>query len=141
MTRTPVAHPPAVRQGGHARIRRARLLGLCQLGVGLPLTLRPEQVAAYAAGPRGQAAPDWLVRILGLRSLVQGAATIARPTTGVLAVGALVDATHAASMAPVILLGSRHRRAASLSAVAAVLSAAVAARSADLRHAARGVTS
>lgn len=141
MSRTPVTYPSAVSLDGHARTRRARLLGLCQLGAGLSLTLRPRQVAAYAAGPRGQAAPTWLVRILGVRSLVQGTATIARPTSGVLAVGALVDATHAASMAPVIVLGSCHRRAASLSAVAAVLSAAVAARSADLRPAAEGVPS
>lgn len=134
MTRTPVADTPATSRGVDARFRRARLLGVYQLGVGVPLALCPRQVAVHAAGSHGQAAPAWLVRVLGMRSLIQGVVTISRPTSTVLVVGALVDATHAASMAPLIAVAPRHRRAASLSALAAALSAAVAASFAKPVH-------
>ncbi len=100
----------------------ARLLGLAQLGIGVALTVRPAQIAAAAAGA-GQPAPRWLVRILGVRSLVQGAVTSASPTWPVVAGGVLVDSAHAASMVPLIAASPRYRRAAAISAAVALLGA------------------
>lgn len=128
MTRTGVAQAFASVPGGHPGKPLGRLLGVCQLAVGVALTVRPEQTAASAAGPHGRAVPAWLVRTLGVRSLVQGVVTIVRPHSTVLTVGALVDATHAASMIPVVAFSPPHRRAASVSAVAAAISAVVGAR-------------
>lgn len=108
-----------------------RLLGAAQLVVGLRLGLRPQQVAVRAAGSRGTPAPAWLVRVLGLRSLAQGAITLAAPTRTVLVAGAIVDAAHAASMVPLIAGSRRHRRAAAISALVAVLSCGAGAAAAD----------
>ena len=105
--------------------------------VGCLLFLRPEQVARSAAGPRGRPVPGRLVRVLGLRSLVQGALIATAPTTAVLAGGAIVDATHAVSMTPFIALCGRYRRAAALSALVATVSAAVGALAAAPRRTSR----
>lgn len=105
------------------RLRPGRLLGIIQLGLGVLLTMRPEQVAASVAGPGGQPAPRWLILVLGVRSLLQGVVLTATPTPTVLVVGALVDATHAASMTPVIADSPRYRRAATISALTAAMSA------------------
>jgi hypothetical protein len=102
-----------------------RLLGVAQLAVGCLLCLRPEQVAASAAGPRGRPVSGRLVRVLGLRSLVQGAVITASPSAAALAGGAIVDATHAATMTPFIALCARYRRAAAVSATVAGVAAAV----------------
>ncbi len=62
-----------------------------------------------------------VLRILGVRQLVQAAVTGARPTPAVLAVGAGVDATHAVSMVAFGLGARRWRRAALVSAAVAAL--------------------
>lgn len=100
-----------------------RLLGVAELGFGCWLSLRPQQAAAWAAGPTGRPAAGWLVRVLGCRSLVQGAVSTARPSRTVLLSGELVDALHATSMLAVIICWSRYRRTATLSAIAAAASA------------------
>ena len=107
-----------------AGARSARLLGLGQVALGVALTFRSKQIAASAAGAKADPAPGWLVRVLGLRSLVQGAVTAASPSPVVLQYGALVDATHAASMLPVVAVSTRYRRAAAISALTATISAA-----------------
>jgi len=115
-----------------------RALGGVQLIVGLALLLQPRRVAAAVAGGHRRPVAGWLVRVLGARSVAQGAVLIARPTADLAMAGAAVDATHALSMIPFCGSHARHRRAAFASgATAAALSAAgvVAAR-----HAARETT-
>ncbi len=109
-----------------------RVLSAAQLGLGLATLIRPRQVVA-ALTPDGSAMPDRrIVRVLGLRQVVQGAVGLATPTTTVTSWGAAVDASHAASLIPIVLFSSRYRAAASASAglatVAAVIGAAVSAR-------------
>lgn len=67
--------------------------------------------------------PTWIVRVLGARTLVQGAAETVRPTPAVLRVGVAVDVTHAASMLLAAWRWPRYRRAALVSAGAAASSA------------------
>jgi hypothetical protein len=62
--------------------------------------------------------------MLGVRSLLQGAAELRWPTPGLACAGAVVDATHAASMALVAARSRRYRRAALVSGAFATLSAA-----------------
>jgi hypothetical protein len=76
--------------------------------------------------------PRWLVRVLGARSVLQGVVTAVAPQPSVLTAGAVVDATHALSMVPVILASSRYRRVAAVSTAVAVLSAAAGATAAGV---------
>lgn len=94
----------------------ARALGGVQLALGAVLVARP----AIA----GQV-PSWLVRVLGGRGVLQGAVTLAEPGAGTLALGACVDAAHAASMIPVAAVSARYRRPAAVSGgIAAAMAAA-----------------
>jgi len=102
---------------------RPALLGLTQAAVGGLLTARPRPVALAASGPGGTPAPAAIVRVLGLRSLAQGAVTATVATPPVLVGGALVDVAHALSMIPLIVAVPRYRRAAAISAALAVASA------------------
>jgi hypothetical protein len=61
----------------------------------------------------------WLIRLLGARSLVQGAVTVAVPDTPIVAAGAVVDGVHAVSMIAAAAVSESQRRAAALSAVVA----------------------
>ena len=114
---------PVTDDDSSSRRRLGRLLGAAQAVLGWLLITRPEQLAAMSAGPKGKRAPRWLVRVLGLRSLIQGVITAVRPTDTVLAGGALVDATHAVSMLPLIVSSPRYRRAAAISTLTAAASA------------------
>ncbi|PZS27953.1 MAG: hypothetical protein DLM58_18000 [Pseudonocardiales bacterium] len=125
MPNPPTSGRPATATSTVVPRRYSRLFGVAQLGLGVLLALRPEHVAASAAGPSGRPAPRWLVRVLGMRSMLQGAVTAGAPTTVVLLGGALIDATHAASMTPLIAASPRYRRAATISAFTAGISAAV----------------
>lgn len=112
----------------------ARVLGIGQAGLGVLMIVRPQPVASAAAGSNGRPASRWVIRLLGVRSLLQGAVTAAAPNSVILVAGALVDAAHAASMAPLIAGSPRYRRAAAISAVVATISAgagALAARNAS----------
>lgn len=86
------------------------------------LLAAPPAALHMVAGDRG-VPPTWLVRVLGARTLVQGAAEAVRPTPGVLRLGVAVDMTHAASMLFAASRGPRYRRAAWASAGAAASSA------------------
>ena len=73
---------------------------------------------------QGGAVPDpRIVQVLGTRQLAQAALTFVVPTAPVLALGAGIDASHAASMFALAGASRRYRRPALLSA--AVASAAV----------------
>ena len=99
-----------------------RFVGAVHALIGLVLLIAPRRVATLAGGPGG-APPNWVIRLLGVRMAGQAGFELSRPTPEVLAASAGVDGVHAASMLPV-LLSSRYRRAALLSAGVAVASAA-----------------
>ena len=64
-----------------------------------------------------------MVRLLGGRQLVQGAAVLIRPTLLLVIGGVAVDALHATSMVAAAVVWPRYRRAALTSAAAAGSSA------------------
>lgn len=95
----------------------ARALGGAQVGLGALLVARP--------GVVGRTAPSWLVRVLGIRGVVQGTVTVLDPDDTTVALGACVDAAHALSMIPVVAVSARYRRPAALSGgVAAAMAVA-----------------
>lgn len=99
--------------------RARRALGVTQLALGAAALLRPRTVPGFVGGPQ----PDpRIVRVLGARQVVQGAVTLAVPSRDVVCLGSLVDALHAGSLLP--LLGTRYRRAALVSGVLALSTAA-----------------
>ena len=69
-----------------------------------------------------------LARVLGARQVAQGVVLAAAPRTA--PVGGAVDALHAATMLLLSAISRRHRRAALLSAVVAVLLAVASGRAA-----------
>ena len=69
--------------------------------------------------------PTWIMRLLGLRMLVQGILQLTRARRTTFAVCAAVDLTHAATMLVAAQVWPRYRRAALLSAAGAGLSAVV----------------
>ncbi len=105
----------------------SRLLGVVTLVGGSVLAVVPGRLAGALAGPVAPP-PAAVVRLLGLRYVVQGAAQLLAPTRGVLAASAAADGLHGASMVALAVASPTYRRPAALSAVVAVLSAAVATR-------------
>ena len=100
-------------------------------GVAVAQTLGAVVLAAYPhratrviGNDHRVAPPAWIVRVLGVRSFVQGAAELRWPTPALACTGAMVDATHAASMALVAARSHRYRRAALVSGAFATVSAA-----------------
>ena len=69
--------------------------------------------------------PEWVIRALGLRTFLQGVADLSWHSPAARHTGIGVDCAHAASMLAAALAWPAYRRAALLSASAAVLSAAV----------------
>ncbi len=88
----------------------------------------PQPVGRAVGGAPGRAPAGWVVRVLGIRILVQGVILIARPSRAVALASAGIDAVHGLSMLAVAAGGRRYRRAALSSAAAAALSAAASAR-------------
>jgi hypothetical protein len=120
---------PAV-LGRAARRDRRRLvqaLGVAQAASGALLIGRPARVARAVSGSATAHPAPWLVRLLGMRLLGQGLTGALWPHPNVAAVGAAVDATHAASMIATAAVAPRYRRPALTSAACALASAAVAA--------------
>lgn len=93
---------------------------------GCGLFLFPGPVVS-AIGPRDAVDGPMVVaaRFLGVRHLTEAAVLAGRPSHGVLLVGAVVDAIHAASMLGVALLVPTHRRPALASAGSATALAAL----------------
>jgi anti-sigma factor RsiW len=89
------------------------------------LLSRPARIGSALSGTQASAPPPWVVRLLGGRLLVQGAATLAQPGAAAASVSAAVDATHAASMVFVAAVSHRYRRAALINVAVAGASAAV----------------
>ena len=95
----------------------AAVLGLANLG----LVVAPDRVATAVAAPGRP--PGWLVRLLGLRVVLQQAVVLSAPTRRVVLAGVVVDGLHAASMLATACCWPRYRRAAAASAVSATASA------------------
>ncbi len=105
-----------------------RLLGATGVACGGVLLARPHAVArTVSTGPAVPAA--WIVRVLGARQCVQGAALVRWPDRGLRLVGSGVDVVHLLSMLGLAAADTRHRRAALTSAAMAgafaTLSAAI----------------
>ena len=90
--------------------------GMCEL-------LAPDYVSGLLLGEMPDGRTRVVIRILGARHLVQAVLTVRGGRTAHL-VGGSVDAVHAASMAGVAVLDSRHRRSAGVSAALALVFAA-----------------
>jgi hypothetical protein len=78
--------------------RTARALQAVRAGYGIVLVLTPGLALRLATGRRASPRARRVVRVLGIRHLVQAAATAAAPTPAVFAAGRQVDTVHAASM-------------------------------------------
>lgn len=97
-----------------------RLVGVGTCTAGGWMLMRPRQVSELV----GDGTPPTVVmRLLGVRYLVQGLAQLACPDREVLRAAGVVDTLHAASMVPLIVASSRYRRVALVSASAATGSA------------------
>jgi hypothetical protein len=101
-----------------------RVAAAAQGALASVLAVTPERAISWIGEDRRLAPPTWLVRMLGVRSLAQAAALFVRPTAELATLGALVDATHAASMVAVAVSSRRYRRAAVFSGSVATVSAA-----------------
>lgn len=86
---------------------------------GMALLLFPAPAARAGAGPPPSPLARRTIRVLGARQLAQGLAMPAHPSGTVLALGAGVDAAHAASMMALCVLSRKWRRAALVDAVIA----------------------
>lgn len=94
-----------------------RLLGLFHASFGAVLVTRP---GAVARAVHDSTPPKrWVVRLLGVRAVMQGVVTSVVPDAPVVAAGAMVDGLHAASMIATAVVSPPHRRAAVLSAIVA----------------------
>ena len=108
------------------RRRRAltRLLAGLGAGTGVALLARPRRVVD-ALAPEFPHDRLWLVRLLGVRLVVQHGAVVAAPTTGLVRLGSAVDLAHAASMVPFVA-SPRYGRVARISGGLAAGYAAIA---------------
>ncbi|GAC1442441.1 MAG: hypothetical protein NVSMB55_13180 [Mycobacteriales bacterium] len=77
---------------------------------------RPDLAARVLGAPRRDSHP--VLRILGLRHLLEAAALASRPTSGVVAAGLAVDGTHVLSCLGLAAVSPSHRRPAFRDAVA-----------------------
>jgi hypothetical protein len=98
-------------------------LSLTTAAAGAVMLLTPARVSRALAG-RGTAPPPAAIRLLGGRYAVQAAAQLLLPRRSTFAVGATVDALHAASMIPVAAAVARYRLAAVSSLLLATASVA-----------------
>jgi hypothetical protein len=107
-----------------ARRQALRVLALAQSVIGVVLALQPYRVVAVV-GLADDPPPTFILRVLGVRQVAQGAAQLRSPTPAAGLVGAAIDGSHALSLVPVIAFDRRHRRAAVISASFALAMAAV----------------
>lgn len=105
-----------------------------RVALGTAEAVAPEALAALENGRRGDSVTVRVHRVLGVRQIVQGAATAAAGSAGARRIGAVVDVLHAASMVLLAVLDPGRRRAALVQAATAGCFAAIgaaAARSAE----------
>jgi hypothetical protein len=108
-----------------------RIWGAGTAALGTATLLAPQTLGKAVGG----AAPDpAVVRLLGGRQLVQGAAVLIRPTHLLVIVGVAVDILHATSMVAAAVIWPGYRRAALTSAAAAASSAIAGALIVSGRH-------
>jgi hypothetical protein len=88
------------------------------------LLIQPPAIIRRIIGDQG-VPPSWIIRLLGARTLVQGAAEALHPSRNVLVLGVAIDLTHGASMLAAAAGWPRYRRAALISAVSVATSAVV----------------
>jgi hypothetical protein len=91
---------------------------------GLALLTRPRRVVATLC-PEFPQSRIWVVRVLGVRLVVQHAVVLMAPEVPVVRAASAVDLLHAASLVP-LLVSRRYRRAALVSGGIAAAYAAVA---------------
>jgi hypothetical protein len=103
--------------------RRGAAVAGVHLGQAAVLLAQPPALLRGIAGDQG-IPPAWILRALGIRTLVQAATESIHPRLNVLRLGVAVDLAHAASMLPAAWIWPQDRRAALASAGAAVVSAA-----------------
>jgi hypothetical protein len=104
------------------RRREARLLAGAHLAQAAMLLAAPPGVLRSIAGDHG-VPPVWIVRVLGVRILVQAAPEAISASPNILRLGVLVDLAHGASMLAAARVWPRYHRAALVSAVSAGASA------------------
>ena len=104
--------------------RRTATQGLAALlgAANLALVLAPDAVVA-AVAPGAPAPPRWLVRLLGVRVVLQQMVVLTAPTRRIVLGGVVVDGLHGASMLAAAWRWPQYRRPAAASAVSAVTSA------------------
>jgi hypothetical protein len=102
----------------------SRLLGVSTAVAGLFMLYRPDQASRLAEGNTGTGPPGWVVRLLGARYLLQGAAELGRPTKTVWLLACGTDTAHAMSMFGMAAIRPAFRRTCLTSAAVASVSAA-----------------
>jgi hypothetical protein len=110
------------------RRRLTRLMAGLGVASGVTLLARPQQVLDRLA-PAFPASRRWLVRVLGVRLLVQHGAVLVLPDPVLVRAGSAVDLLHAASMVPFVAspqYGRAARMSGALAAAYAGLALAVA---------------
>ena len=113
------------------RSSRLQAVAAAQAVLGGALFGWPARIGQAVSTGRGQPPAAWLVRVLGLRMLVQGILELVRPGRRLVLAGAAVDLCHALSMLGVGLCWPRFRRAALVSAGVATATAAAGAGTAS----------
>jgi len=98
--------------------RLTRLAGAASAAWGLVLVAKPNAVYARVSGHPGSSVELTATRVLGLRYLAQSMLQLARPGSGVKLLTA-IDLTHSVSMGALALRSPAHRRAATVSMLAA----------------------
>ncbi len=97
----------------------ARWFAAARAAYGLALLCWPGRATRLAQGAPADGRIQVVARVLGGRHLAQAAATAARPSPGMLALGADTDLAHAASMLALAAAGRRRHRAALVDAAVA----------------------
>ncbi|MCW2527292.1 MAG: hypothetical protein JWM76_2152 [Pseudonocardiales bacterium] len=106
------------------RRRSLQALAITQSIVGIALAAQPHRVVA-AVGLTDRPPPIFILRVLGVRQVLQGAAQLRSPTATSAFAGAAIDAAHALSLAPIVAFDPRNRRAAVISAAVALAMAII----------------
>lgn len=104
----------------------ARWFAAGRLLWGTALLAAPGRILRTASGSPATHYTTEIVRVLGLREAAQASATLAAPTSFILAAGTTVDGIHALSMMVLATKFTRYRRPALLSAALATAASATA---------------
>ena len=114
---------------------RPRVLPLAGAHVGQAAILlaQPPSLLRIVAGER-DVPPAWIMRVLGVRLLVQATTELISPRPTTLRASAFIDLTHAASMFAAAKAWPQYRRAALVSTISAASSAVAATAVARMRR-------